>query len=113
MPREWLLDLLSATAAQPTTSAGARDDMSGDLGVAELAARYHRRPSTVRGWLERGMFPGAFKLRGRDWRATAAGIEHFDATERQRGSGETGSKPARSRARSVDLSAWRTERSAS
>jgi len=52
-----------------------------DLTVAELSARFHRAPSTVRAWLEAGRFPAAYKLNGRDWRVPPAALESFRAAQ--------------------------------
>jgi len=67
-----------------------------DITVAELATRFQRSPSTIRGWLEGGLFPGAYKLRGREWRVPAAAIDTFRDLERGQSS-----RP------SVDLGGWR------
>ncbi len=75
---------------------------SADLTVAELADRFHRSPSTVRGWLEAGRFPTAYKLSGRDWRVPVAGVEAFVAQERT----------SRRREAPADLGAWRQHRKA-
>ncbi len=96
-----LLELLDGNAAQPAPLASAH---VGVLSVGELATRYHRRPSTVRGWLERGLFPGAFKLRGRAWRIPAASLRTFE--ERQGEAGRREPTPV-ARRKAVDLSAWR------
>lgn len=36
----------------------------------------------MRAWLEAGRFPGAYKLRGRDWRVPPDAVEAFKARER-------------------------------
>ncbi len=76
VPREWLLDLLGDTAPLP-------DKATADLTAAGLALHFKRRPSTVRGWIEAGMFPGAYRFRGREWRVTAAGLAAFEESERE------------------------------
>jgi excisionase family DNA binding protein len=50
--------------------------------VAELAARFHRSPSTVRDWCEHHRFDGAYKLNGRDWRIPRAAVDAFLAEQR-------------------------------
>ena len=88
--REVLLEALGGT---PDISAAV---LAGDLTVAEVAAHFHRSPSTVRGWLEAGRFTGAYKLNGRDWRVARAAVDAFEAQQKgQRSPTET------------DLSAWR------
>ncbi len=92
LPRAVLLEALAGiTVAGPI-------DAPAELTVAELAGRFHRSPSTVRGWLEAGRFPGAFKLNGRDWRVPAVAVEAFIAQSRPR------ALPG------ADLGAWRTRR---
>jgi hypothetical protein len=77
-----------------------------DLTVLQVADRYGRHASTVRLWLERGAFPGAYKLRGRDWRVPPHALEAFENKERERG--RSGERPGpRVAAKSVDLSDWR------
>ena len=94
VPRDWLvlqLDALEGSPAPlaPTPQAGA------DLTIPGLALLFGKRPSTVRGWVERGDFPGAYKLHGREWRVPASAIQAFQDTQR-RLSGRSG------------LSAWRS-----
>jgi len=57
--------------------------MPADLTIAELAARFHRSPSTIRDWCEHGRLGGAYKLNGRDWRIPQAGVEAFLARQRR------------------------------
>jgi len=107
LPKASLLELLSdPLAVQPVAS-------SADLDVEGLALVLHLRPSTVRGWLEAGRFPGAYHLpasgkldkRGRArvgaWRIPPAAVEAFRRT-RQESKRSTG----------VDLGAWRRVRKA-
>ena len=74
---------------------------SADLTVVQVSERFHRSPSTVRGWLEAGRFPGAYKLNRRDWRVPTAAVDAFEARQRE---------PAASRGPGPDLGAWRRHR---
>jgi helix-turn-helix protein len=106
VPREWLLDLLAGSAAPtaPAVSSAAPADFT----VAELAARFGRKPSTVRGWLDRELIPGAYRFHGREWRVPATALAAFEA--RQRPASEPGRivAPRVTRTPTVDLSAWRS-----
>lgn len=98
VPREMLLELLAGRGGAVQTSA----TPLADLTVTDLCTRFGRKPSAVRAWLERGDFPGAYKLKGRDWRVPAAAAERFQAEQvagtgaKTSAAGETG-----------DLGAWR------
>ena len=105
VPREWLLELLAGSPepALPTVPSVT----PADLTVAQLAARFGRKPSTVRGWLDRHLIPGAYRFQGREWRVPAAALAAFEATQRspRTSRGERGSGP---RGAPVDLGAWRS-----
>jgi hypothetical protein len=77
VPREWLLELLAGVSE--TSSVG-----TADPSIEEVAVRFGRAPSTVRGWCEAGKFPGAYKLHGREWRIPPAAIATFEAALRGR-----------------------------
>lgn len=100
LPRDWLLEQLAATSPTPPPSAAPAAPPRVDLTVGDLARLFGKQPSTVRGWVERGDFPGAYKLHGKEWRVPASSIEAFQ--ERYR----TGPW---AKARAVSrLSGWRT-----
>jgi excisionase family DNA binding protein len=105
VPRELLLELLADGGAAEVAPAIA----PADLTVAEVAARFGRQRSTVRGWLERGDFPGAYRLHGREWRIPAAALASFEAAAR-RPPGADREPAARLPAgrQAVNLGAWRT-----
>jgi len=96
LPRETLLEALGGAVAPAETP-------SGDLTVAQLAERFQRSPSTVRGWLEAGRFDNAYKLSGRDWRVPVADVEAFVLDQRTARQGDT---------QAADLGAWREHRKA-
>ena len=54
-----------------------------DLTIRDLAQLFGKQPSTVRAWVERGDFPGAYKLHGKEWRVPVSAVEPFQ--NRQRG----------------------------
>src|SRR2546425_684472 len=56
--------------------------LQADVTVAELATRFHRSASTVRGWCEHGRFEAAYKLNGRDWRIPKRAVDAFLAEQR-------------------------------
>src|SRR5260370_2724237 len=92
LTRDGLLGLATEHAQDPDPPAA-----GGDCTIAELAVRFRRSPSTIRGWCERGRFAGAYKLNGRDWRIPPAGVDAFLAQQR-------GERPV------ARLRAWRAVR---
>ena len=92
LTRDGLLDLAAADGGQADQPAA-----DADFTVAELATRFHRSASTVRGWCEHGRFEGAYKLNGRDWRIPKTAVDAF--LSEQRGEG-----------RVTHLGAWRAVR---
>src|SRR2546426_3659899 len=97
VPRDWLLEQLTdASPGAPAPVAPAPAALV-DLRIRDLAQVFAKRPSTVRAWVERGDFPGAYKLHGKEWRVPVSAVEAFQNWQRRR--------TAKSEAR---LSAWRT-----
>lgn len=92
LTREGLLDL-AALAGRPVDPSAAPDELT----VGELAARFHRAASTVRGWCEHGRFEGAYKLNGRDWRIPQTAVDAFVAGQHRE-------------AHTTQLGAWRAVR---
>jgi hypothetical protein len=80
LTRDGLLDLAAADGGQADQPAA-----DAAFTVAELATRFHRSASTVRGWCEHGRFEGAYKLNGRDWRIPLSALDVFLAEQRGEG----------------------------
>jgi hypothetical protein len=78
VPRAWLLELLEGTEA-PRAS---RAPLELDLTPEEAGAALHRAPVTIRAYCNAGLVPGAYRLRGRQWRIPRAALEAFQETER-------------------------------
>ena len=74
LPREALLAALGKTAAN---QAEASKSSEADLTIQDLARRFQRSVSTVRGWVEHGRFPGAYKLENREWRVPSKAVVTF------------------------------------
>lgn len=106
VPREWLLELLGETPLSEPASIQAAD-----LTIAAVAQRFGRHSSTVRAWLEAGEFPGAYKLKGREWRIPAGSLAAFEDTAR-RSTGTQIAASKRSRHSTPNLADWRKKVSA-
>src|SRR6266849_9524820 len=94
VPRDWVLGRLSeppTEAATPLLPVA----LTVDLTVDALAALFGKRPSTVRAWIERGDFPGSYKLHGKEWRVPPSAVEAFQDNQKRA-------------ARRAGLSAWRS-----
>jgi hypothetical protein len=104
--------LLRALAALPATATLALPvaelrEALGDEGPVELdvdavARAFGRSASTVRGWCEHGLLPGAYRLRGRAWRIPPAALAAFREAETR---GVALAAPRRSAP--SNLAAWR------
>jgi hypothetical protein len=94
VPRDWLLEQLSDPPPATSGSSSTPSPLV-DLTIGDLGRLFGKQPSTVRAWVERGDFPGAYKLHGKEWRIPVSGVDAFQ--NRQRG--------AKSKPR---LSAWRS-----
>ena len=101
--REELLELLGHPGCDPRP-AGER---LVDYTTREAGQAFGKAPSTVRLWCERGELPGAYLVRGKEWRIPAAAIRAKQEREadayregREREAATGTSEP-------VSLDAWR------
>lgn len=104
-------DLLNMIAAGATPKEPAQ--VSVDLTVAEVAELLHRAPGTIRGWCASGELPGAYRLRGREWRIPTAAVEAFQRHQAEQALEYASSSSRASTALDADLDAWRSARSPS
>ncbi len=99
VPRDWILGRLAEQVPARDASLPATVDRT----VHDLATLFGKRPSTVRAWIERGDFPGSYKLHGKEWRVPPAALDAFQRAQRARSvTPHAGAKP--------DLAAWRSAR---
>ena len=102
VPVRWLGELLAAEGQTPQIVQPGGDVV--DLTVKEVAARFGRRESTIRGWLARGDLEGAYRLHGREWRIPVSSIDRLQRAQREL----RVSRPSQGRAeRSPDIGGWR------
>lgn len=103
---ETLSELLAEVEAEAAGHSEPEASLSADLTVAEIARTLSRKPSTVRGWLEAGEIPSAYRMNGREWRVPRSAFAAF--LERKRSAPERAAvRTERPRRGSVDLGAWR------
>jgi len=79
VPAAWVLEMLGDAAKGSSRAPGP----AMDLNVVDLAMLFKKRPSTVRAWIERGDFPGAYKLNGKEWRVPAGAVEAFQKAQQR------------------------------
>jgi len=102
VPRDWILGRLAEQlpARDPPLPITAT---AVDRTVHDLATLFGKRPSTVRAWIERGDFPGSYKLHGKEWRVPPTALDAFQHAQRtQSTTPKVGAK--------TDLAAWRSAR---
>ena len=117
VPVAWLAELLALDAAEANGGdagharhGGSAADVTVDLTVPQLAERFERGESTIRGWLAAGAFPGAYRLHGREWRIPAAAVEAMQraaAAEAERGDGADAAGQDQRASATPDLGEWR------
>lgn len=105
VPADWVLAELERAGG--TTGPSPTVETAADLTVDQVAEKLGRAPSTVRNWLGEERLPGAYRLRGREWRIPAATLQAFLQAE---ATGERASPQARSPG--AQLSDWRKVRKA-
>lgn len=83
VPRDWLVEQLADGSRPPRGSDSPAEAVANDLTINGLAQLFGKRPSTVRAWVERGDFSGAYKLNGREWRVPLSAVEAFRDSQRR------------------------------
>jgi hypothetical protein len=67
---------------------GSRLRAGADFTVAQIAARFGRHPSTVRGWCDAGLIRGAYKFMSKEWRIPVESLPSFEESQRNLGSSD-------------------------
>ncbi|MGH2627307.1 MAG: helix-turn-helix domain-containing protein, partial [Anaerolineales bacterium] len=83
VPRDWLLEQLADSSPGALGSTAPAPSSLADLTIRDLARLFGKRPSTVRAWVERGDFPSAYKLHGKEWRVPASSVQLFQNRQRR------------------------------
>ena len=83
VPRDWLLKQLSEGISGVPAAVTPAPPRRVDLTIRDLAKLFGKQPSTVRGWVERGDFPGAYKLHGKEWRVPVSAVDAFQNRQRR------------------------------
>lgn len=76
---DWLRELLEGVweiPVEPTVEV--------DLTCADVAEMLGRDTSIVRTWCRAGLLPGAYRLRGREWRIPRQALTDFQRNEQSR-----------------------------
>src|SRR5436190_20275820 len=82
VPRDWVLERLSEDVPGVPAAVTRAPPARVDLTIRDLARLFGKQPSTVRAWVERGDFPGAYKLHGKEWRVPAGSVQEFQVRQR-------------------------------
>ena len=84
VPRDWVLEQLSEAVHGSEKVVSSAPTTPVDLSIRGLAQLFGKQSSTVRAWVERGDFSGAYKLNGKEWRVPLSAVEGFQNLQRQR-----------------------------
>jgi excisionase family DNA binding protein len=111
VPREELLELLAGAGVDGVLRTFREDPPAreADYSVREVAAQFGKAVSTVRGWCEAGQLPGAYRVRGREWRIPRRAIAAMqaEAVQAYQSSVSLPSAPSKEGATPIALDAWR------
>ena len=99
LPVDWLRDQLKA--ADAPEPAGVTLD---DLTVEDAGKQLGRSASTIRTWCGAGLIPGAYRLRGREWRIPPTALRAMLDREGEAKPDITPGRPRRGKAQLTD---WR------
>jgi excisionase family DNA binding protein len=106
MPNDGSVTLTVATLRgwmeEAPSESSSVDGIRIDLTVEQVAEKLNRSPSTIRGWLAADRLPGAYRLRGREWRIPLATLQAF--LKREAGGADVEPRLA---AGKIRLGAWR------
>src|SRR5712692_804522 len=83
VPRDGVLEQLSDGFAGVPAGETPAPPACLDLTIRDLAELCGKQPSTVRAWVERGDFPGAYKLHGKEWRVPVSAVDSFQNRQRR------------------------------
>ena len=120
--RAWLVGLAEAEATLPARVVLERlpegeiaseesSDPFADMTVEEVGGILKRSPSTVRHWCRTGLLPGAYLLRGKQWRIPRAAVLAFQRAEAEHQANRSTQEPHGPRhVGPVDLGSWREGR---
>jgi len=100
VPVGWLRGMLTADSPTEGLSTEPGAALVHDFSAKEVGLALGRSASTVRRWLEEGLFVGAYKLRGKSWRVPADSMELFKQAQ-------VASPPAALQPMHGSLSDWR------
>ena len=106
VPAGWVVDELAQTGDGEVPHP---EGELADFRVGEVATELNRSPATVRSWCREERIPGAYRLRGREWRIPRDGLRAFLEGEAKRPA-KREEAPLDRPGRTVDLGAWRKER---
>lgn len=97
VPVGWVRERLQEAPAP------AQEAMEVDLTVGEASSLFGRSASTVRAWCQSGDLPGAYLLRGKQWRIPRESLKRFQERQRE----AAGPQKRAAAGGAGDLSAWR------
>ena len=97
VPVSWILELLEERMEK-----SAHDEPLADLTVQDVATAFGKSPQTVRDWCRRGLLPGSYRFRNREWRIPREALRTLRTNNL-----DDDDEGVRQRGTSADLGTWR------